>query len=129
MVFNVFIWMQWFNMYNARKIDDERDIGQGLRDSSTFLYISGGIGFVQLLIMQTPIGNVFKVESQTFGEWVSALMLGIGCVIVSQLLRQSDIEERVNLPIRCVERNEKEGREPELELTYLRILFAFFSQR
>jgi len=45
-VFNVFVWMQIFNMLNARKINDEKNIFSGIFDNYMyiviFIIIAGG---------------------------------------------------------------------------------------
>lgn len=38
-IFNAFIWMQLFNQFNARKINDELNVFSGLWKSKAFIYI------------------------------------------------------------------------------------------
>jgi hypothetical protein len=47
--------------------------------------------FLQIIIMQTPVGTIFKVTEQTWQEWLFAVAVGagsmIGCVLGKILAR------------------------------------------
>jgi P-type Ca2+ transporter type 2C len=88
MVFNVFIWCQWFNLWNSRKIDNSTTFLEGLEPSSLFVGIAVIIGGFQAIIMQTPVGGFFDVKPQSGKEWLVALILGAGTSLVSVLVRK-----------------------------------------
>lgn len=69
MVFNAFIWMQFFNMLCSRRIKDECDYFSGIITSPTFIVVMIIIGGFQAIIMQTPVGIFFKVLPETGPEW------------------------------------------------------------
>lgn len=48
-VFNSFIYMQWWNLFCARKIDDELNIWQGI-SSPIFIAVSIGTGGFQAVV-------------------------------------------------------------------------------
>ena len=51
-VFNVFVFMQIFNMICARKIDDEINIFEGIHHNSMFIIIICSIIVVQVILVQ-----------------------------------------------------------------------------
>ena len=51
-VFNVFVFMQIFNMICARKIDDELNIFEGIHHNSMFIIIIISITIVQVILVQ-----------------------------------------------------------------------------
>eukprot|EP00891_Asterochloris_glomerata_P004702 jgi/Astpho2/4702/fgenesh1_pg.00067_%23_185_t len=81
MVFNAFIFMQVFNQLNSRKIKDEYNVFDGLVESRSFIYISVVEVVLQLIIMLTPISQFFKVDYQTWYEWLIAIALGVGALL------------------------------------------------
>ncbi|DBB18563.1 hypothetical protein WJX82_010215 [Trebouxia sp. C0006] len=83
LVFNAFIWLQIFNMLNARKIKHEFNIFAGLWRSRAFLYVFTIIVSLQLIIMLTPVASFFSVTKQAGSEWLFALVLGFGSLLVS----------------------------------------------
>jgi len=88
LVFNSFIWMQFFNMFNARKISEEMNIFERIFESPTFLVIAVVIAGFQALIMLTPVGQFFDVvDHLTANEWGFCVGLGAGSLITSMLLK------------------------------------------
>ena len=86
-VFNIFVYMQVFNMINARKIHDEVNIFKGIHRNMLFLVIWAIIAGFQFLIA-TYFGDLFEV---TFGlngqQWMFSLVLGFCTFIVDFLLK------------------------------------------
>lgn len=60
-VFNIFVFMQIFNMLNARKINDEKNIFDGIFTNPMFLIIWVIIIIGQFIIVQFT-GIVFEVS-------------------------------------------------------------------
>lgn len=81
--FKVTILLQIFNMLNARKIKHEYNIFRGLWRSRAFLYIFIIIVGLQLIIMLTAVGNFFTVERQNWAEWLFAIAIGAGSLLVA----------------------------------------------
>jgi Ca2+ transporting ATPase len=87
-VFTVFVMLQVFNMLNARKINDEKNIFKGMTDNSMFLFIWIGIFVIQILITQFT-ADVFMVNRQglTMTQWIFCLSIGISSWLVSFLIK------------------------------------------
>ncbi|GAB4816684.1 hypothetical protein N2152v2_003730 [Parachlorella kessleri] len=77
MVFNTFIWLQMFNMFNARKMRDEYNVFEGIFKAPIFLTIWVLIVAFQIILMFF-LGGIFKVERQSWAEWVCAIAIGVG---------------------------------------------------
>lgn len=86
-IFNAFIFMQVFNEINSRKIHDEFTIFQGIFKSPIFMGVIIITTGLQILIMLTPLGNFFKVDSLEWYEWVLTISIGAGTIPVSLLIR------------------------------------------
>ncbi|KAK9867201.1 hypothetical protein WJX84_002696, partial [Apatococcus fuscideae] len=87
LVFNVFIFLQLFNELNSRKIQDELNVFSGLLKSHVFLYVFIIVVGFQILIVETPINNFFKTTQQSWKEWLFAIAVGAGGLLVSFLVR------------------------------------------
>ena len=70
-------------MLNSRKIKHEFNIFTGLWRSRAFLYIFVIIVVLQVIIMLTPVGHFFSVTKQSGMEWLFALVIGSGSLLVS----------------------------------------------
>jgi Ca2+-transporting ATPase len=86
-IFNAFIFMQIFNEVNSRKIMNEYNILSGVFDSPIFCLIFIGITGLQVLIMFTPMRTFFKVDALNGWEWLFSLIVGIGVIPFSTLIR------------------------------------------
>jgi Ca2+-transporting ATPase len=86
-VFNAFIWMQLFNQINSRKIKDELNVFEGLSRSRVFIYLTIVEVVLQLIIMFTPARVIFKVKTQNWQEWLFALALGAGSLLVALITK------------------------------------------
>lgn len=75
--------LQIFNMLNSRKIKHEFNIFAGLWRSRAFLYIFTIIVGLQIVIMLTPVGKFFSVTKQSGMEWLFAIVVGSGSLLVS----------------------------------------------
>ena len=70
-------------MLNSRKIKHEFNIFAGLWRSRAFLYIFTIIVGLQIIIMLTPVGKFFSVTKQSGMEWLFAIVVGSGSLLVS----------------------------------------------
>jgi len=77
-VFNVFVVLQIFNMLNARKINDEKNIFAGIFENKMYLIIWVIIAGGQVIIVQLT-GRVFKcaIGGLPWEHWVIAIVLGV----------------------------------------------------
>lgn len=87
LLFNSFIFAQVFNEINARRINDELNMFEGLHKSPIFLGVIAITVALQVIIMQTKMGIFFKVEPVNGTEWGISIAIGVGAVIVSFLTR------------------------------------------
>jgi magnesium-transporting ATPase (P-type) len=78
-VFNVFVWLQIFNIINCRKINDELNIFEGIKTNPTFIamwiFITGG----QIIIVCFG-GYAFKISLDVIAgeQWGIAFAFGFG---------------------------------------------------
>lgn len=86
-VFNIFVWMQIFNFMNARKINDEINVLEGLGRAPLFCVIMVIICVLQYIIIQfggRAIGCVnggFNSEAWTMTLFVGAISLPVSFVM------------------------------------------------
>jgi Ca2+ transporting ATPase len=87
-VFTTFVMLQVFNMLNARKINDEKNIFVGMSKNPMFLAIWIGIFVVQVLITQFT-ADIFQVnrDGLTLIQWSICLLLGLSSWLVSFLIK------------------------------------------
>eukprot|EP00891_Asterochloris_glomerata_P007553 jgi/Astpho2/7553/e_gw1.00115.5.1_t len=86
-VFNAFIFMQIFNQINARKVREEYNVFSGLWHSKAFLYILTIEIALQVVIMVTPLSTFFKVVCQDWREWLFAIALGAGSLLMAMAIK------------------------------------------
>ena len=86
--FNVFIFMQLGNLLNARKINDEWNIFQGIFSSSVFMMVYALILLLQVVIMEVPFMNlVFGIQKITTNQWILAIVIGVFSIVFGYILR------------------------------------------
>lgn len=106
--FNVFVMMCIFNFLNARKIEDEMNIFEGLSEANLFIILVTLIFVLQVIIL-TVTGPVFKVASWGLGiqGWLICIGFGATTWIVALLLKCIPEEK-------CCQRKEPVQDETEL---------------
>ncbi len=77
---------QIFNMFNARKINDELFIYSGLHKSLLFWIMTACMLAGQVLIIFF-LGEWFSARRQTWQEWVFAVGVGAGCQLWGLLIK------------------------------------------
>jgi Ca2+ transporting ATPase len=87
-VFNVFVWMQIFNMLNARKINDEVNIFNGIFSNKLYLVVMVVIFTGQIIIMVFG-GYAMKVSLEPIsGEhWGIAFAFAFGQLLSDLILK------------------------------------------
>ncbi|GIL57498.1 hypothetical protein Vafri_12720 [Volvox africanus] len=86
-LFNAFILAQVANAFVSRRIGLELNFFKGLSHSHIFNVIMLLITALQVVIMQTPVSFVFKVQPLNGKEWGACIAIGIGAIPFSWAVR------------------------------------------
>ncbi|KAM5437213.1 plasma membrane calcium [Microsporum canis] len=86
LIFNTFVWMQIFNQYNSRRIDNKLNIFEGIFRNKWFVGIQFIIVGGQILIIFVG-GQAFSVERLGGRDWGISLILGLISIPVAVLVR------------------------------------------
>ncbi|KAH9885531.1 hypothetical protein F4778DRAFT_774305 [Xylariomycetidae sp. FL2044] len=89
LVFNTFVWMQIFNQWNNRRLDNKFNIFEGLTQNWFFIGINIAMCGAQVLIIfvgSTPF-NILSNPPQTGPQWACALILGVLSIPVGIVIR------------------------------------------
>ncbi|KAJ4419548.1 plasma membrane calcium [Neurospora sp. IMI 360204] len=88
LVFNTFVWMQIFNQWNNRRLDNNFNIFEGITKNLFFLGISAIMMGGQVLIIFVG-GQAFNIakDKQTGAMWAYALILGFISIPVGMIIR------------------------------------------
>ncbi|KAI4145015.1 MAG: hypothetical protein LQ340_006456 [Diploschistes diacapsis] len=86
-IFNTFVWMQIFNQYNCRRLDNRLNIFEGVTHNSFFVAIQVIIVAGQVLIMFFG-GAAFNLNTRLSGTlWAVSIILGLLSIPVAVLIR------------------------------------------
>lgn len=85
-VFNTFVWMQIFNQYNCRRLDNKFNIFEGMFRNYWFLGIQLIIIGGQILIIFVG-GQAFSITRLNGSEWAVSLILGVLSLPVAVIIR------------------------------------------
>ncbi|KAK4229448.1 putative classe IIB calcium-transporting ATPase [Podospora fimiseda] len=86
LVFNTFVWMQIFNQWNNRRLDNNFNIFEGLSKNWFFIGISCIMCGGQVLIVM--VGDVaFRITKQSPTLWGIAIVLGLLSIPVGVIIR------------------------------------------
>lgn len=86
LVFNTFVWMQYFKMFVSRRLDNKLNMFEGIWRNWYYIAVSGIILGAQVLIMFVG-GAAFSIERQTGTQWAIAICCGFGSIPVGLFLR------------------------------------------
>ncbi|KAH7238913.1 hypothetical protein BKA59DRAFT_458236 [Fusarium tricinctum] len=88
LVFNTFVWMQIFNQWNNRRLDNKFNIFEGLTKNWFFIGISAIMCGGQILIIFVG-GAAFQIakEKQSGTLWAIAIVLGFLSIPVGVIIR------------------------------------------
>lgn len=85
-VFNTFVWMQIFNQYNNRRLDNKLNIFEGVMRNRFFIGIQFIIIAGQIIIVQFG-GKAFSTTKLDASQWAYSVILGIFSLPVAVLIR------------------------------------------
>ncbi|KAK4190784.1 hypothetical protein QBC35DRAFT_448974 [Podospora australis] len=88
LVFNTFVWMQIFNQWNNRRLDNQFNIFEGLTRNPWFIGISALMCGGQVLIVMVG-GEAFRIakDGQSPTQWGIAIVLGLISIPVGVIIR------------------------------------------
>ncbi|KAE9378940.1 plasma membrane calcium-transporting ATPase [Stipitochalara longipes BDJ] len=86
LVFNAYVWMQIFNMYNCRQYDDTFNVFEGVFKNWLFMSVSSIIIGLQIMIIFVG-GQAFHVVPLTGPQWAISLVLGLLTLAVGAATR------------------------------------------
>jgi hypothetical protein len=85
-IFNTFIWCQFFNEYNARKILDEKNVFSGITSNPMFGYVTVFTAGAQIFLVEVG-GTIVSTTHLDAVQWIVCIALGSLSLIVSVLIR------------------------------------------
>ena len=85
-VFNTFVWMQIFNQYNNRRLDNKLNIFEGVQRNYFFVGIQFIIVAGQIMIIFVG-GEAFSTVRLIGTQWAYCLILGLLSIPMAMLLR------------------------------------------
>jgi len=93
-VFNMFVWMQIFNMLCARKINDEWNFLEGIHTNGMFIAVILFIVGLQVFVMfswkiDTKISQAFSVHflGLTETQWIISLVVGLATFPINAIMK------------------------------------------
>ena len=87
-VFNLFVFMQVFNEFNARKVNEEFNVFHNIHTNYIFLGVIIVTVFVQILVVEIPGINTFVgCTHQTFYQWFVTILLSSLGLLIGVLVR------------------------------------------
>ena len=85
-IFNTFVWMQIFNQYNNRRLDNKFNIFEGIQRNWFFIGIQFIIIAGQFMIVFVG-GAAFSVHRLNLPQWIYSLVLGFLSIPIGIIIR------------------------------------------
>ena len=86
MVFNTFVWMQIFNQFNNRRLDNRFNIFEGVHKNWFFIVISMIMVGGQIMIVFVG-GAAFRIKAINGTQWAVCILCALPCLLWAVLLR------------------------------------------
>ena len=86
MIFNTFVWMQLFNVFNNRRLDNKFNVFEGVHRNFWFLGISCIMVAGQIMIVFIG-GEAFSISPLNAGQWATCLLCALPCVLWAVIIR------------------------------------------
>ncbi|KAH8666340.1 plasma membrane calcium-transporting ATPase 3 [Xylariales sp. PMI_506] len=127
LVFNTFVWMQIFNQWNNRRLDNKFNIFEGVFSNWFFLAINLAMCGAQVLIIFVggrPFSIAETTPPQTGAQWAYAIVLGVISIPFGMVIRlipdallskliPSSLKRKSHLPGFSIEDEERFNYYPE----------------
>lgn len=85
-VFNTFVWMQIFNEFNNRRLDNKFNIFEGILKNYFFLGINAIMIGGQIMIIFVG-GTAFQIRRITGPQWAICILCALPCLLWAVILR------------------------------------------
>jgi Ca2+-transporting ATPase len=92
-VFNAFVYMQVFNLINARVAGQDMSVLDGILTNPYFIVIFVAIAGVQAILTELAKA-AFITVNMTATEWLICLAFGVGSLVIGFLLRMIQLTDR-----------------------------------
>lgn len=86
MVFNTFVWMQIFNEFNNRRLDNKLNIFEGVHRNPFFIAINAIMIGGQIMIIFVG-GQAFQIKALNGPQWAVCILCALPCLLWAVLLR------------------------------------------
>ncbi|KAL2043042.1 hypothetical protein N7G274_004101 [Stereocaulon virgatum] len=86
MVFNTFVWMQIFNEFNNRRLDNKLNIFEGVLRNPYFIVINCIMVAGQIMIIFVG-GKAFQIKRITGTQWAVCILCALPCLLWAVILR------------------------------------------
>ena len=86
LIFNTFVWMQIFNQYNNRRLDNKYNILEGVHRNWFFIGIQFIIVAGQIMIVEVG-GAAFSTHRLNAAQWAYSVVLGFLSIPMAVILR------------------------------------------
>ena len=86
MVFNTFVWMQIFNEFNNRRLDNKLNIFEGVLKNYWFIGINAVMIGGQIMIVFVG-GKAFQVTRIDGAQWAICILCALPCLLWAVILR------------------------------------------
>jgi Ca2+-transporting ATPase len=86
MVFNAFVWMQIFNMFNNRRLDNKHNIFEGAHKNYFFITMAVIMVAAQIMIVFIG-GQAFEVVRIDGVQWAVCILVALPCLLWGVILR------------------------------------------
>ncbi|CAM1508555.1 Fc.00g054030.m01.CDS01 [Cosmosporella sp. VM-42] len=88
LVFNIYVWMQFFNQHNCRRVDNKLDIWyQGVFKNPWFIGVQL-LTIVGQVVIIVKGGEAFDTRSLTGAQWGWSMLFGVLAIPLGALIRQ-----------------------------------------
>ena len=91
-MFNTFVYMNVFNLINARKASNDGSIWEGFFANPFYIIILVGLAVIQIPLIMFG-GRVFYANNPSWKEWVITLAFSVGDVIVGIITNLWDMPD------------------------------------
>ena len=82
-MFTAYVFMQVFNLFNARSVKPNRSAFAGVLQSKNFLIVMALIVVMQFMLTQFG-GSAFQTAPLSLGVWINILLLGLSVLVLGE---------------------------------------------